>query len=168
MGFFQGVLNLTPKAQKYKKELRKYERRQADARIEAVNRAIDFRKTEDPREHAHLNQSMWARGLGKSSISDQNKARLDQIQAHRNAGLASDLDLAIRGKKIVKAKAKYARRSQYIEMLDSIISLAAGAGGSGAGGIGGGGGEEGGGGGGGNYSFGGYDYGGDAWGSNFG
>lgn len=162
MGFFQGILNLTPKAQKLKKEMRKAERRAADNRIYSVQRAMDFRKTEDPREMAHMNQSLWGRGLGKSSIADQDKDRLRMIQAHRNTGLTEAMDMAIRGKKIVKAKAKYARRSQYIEMLDSIISLAAGAGGSGAGQIGGGGTSGDGGGVGSNYGMGDYNYGGDS------
>ena len=162
MGFFQGILNLTPKAQKLKKEIRKAERRAADNRIAEVSRAIEFRKTEDPREMAHMNQSLFGRGLGKSSIADQDKARLGVVQSHRNTKLAEDLDMAQRGKKIVKAKAKYARRSQYIEMLDSIISLAAGAGGSGAGAIGGGGTSGDGGGGGDSWGMGDYNYGGDS------
>lgn len=135
MGFFTSILNLTPKAQKYKKQQRSLERRQAWARIESVQRGIAFREKEDPREQAMLKQSAWGRGLGKSSIYDQDKERLSMVQGHRRAALDTEYDMAIRYRKLIKAKHKYERRSQYMEMLDSILSIAAGAGGGGGGNI---------------------------------
>lgn len=124
MGLFGSILNLTPKAQKLKKASRKYERRQAGIRIENAQRAIEFRKKEDPREQAMLKQSLFGRGLGKSTIHDQSKERLDMIQRHRREAQESELGQAIRYRKIIKAKAKYERRSQWIELLDGILGIA--------------------------------------------
>lgn len=39
--------------------------------------------TEHPRQQAQLNQSMFARGLGKSTIADQDKDRLSQQQSRQ-------------------------------------------------------------------------------------
>ena len=128
MGLFGSILNLTPKAQKLKKAARKYERRQAGIRIENAQRAIEFRKKEDPREQAMLKQSVFGRGLGKSTIHDQARDRLDMIQRHRREAQESELGQAIRYRKIIKAKAKYDRRSQWIDLLDGILSIALGAG----------------------------------------
>lgn len=141
MGLFQSIFTASSGGL-YKKQ-RKLQNAQAQKQIDDVQRAIDTRATEDPREQASLKQGLWGRGLGKSTISDQDTARLTSQQATRNQSLAQGLDIAYKNKQYLKSKARYDRTSQYIGILDSVISLAAGAGGgnqAGAPGYGGGGG----------------------------
>lgn len=161
-GIFGSILGLTPKAQKFKKAQRVLQRQEAESKINEVNRQIDFRTREDPREQASLNQQMFARGLGKSSISDQEKDRLTNIQQSRNAHLQEGLAYANEYRKMLNFKFAYERRSQYIQIIDSILGLAGGGqgggpelDGGGGGGKGGGGGEDFWGGGAGDYDFGG-------------
>lgn len=143
-GIFGSILGLTPKAQKYKKSMRKLQRQQADNRINEVARQQGFRAKEDPREQAMLKGNMFSRGLGKSSIHDQDRDRLTMIQGNRNAALAEGMKYAQEYRKMINFKFATERRSQYIQIIDSILGLAGGGqggemGGSGGGDAGGGG-----------------------------
>ena len=140
MGVFQAVFALGGKGSGYRKAARKLERSQANARIEKLTRAINFRATEDPRERAHQNQTLFARGIGKSTIAESDKTRLATIQEMRNADLERDLDLARKYKKYINKKHSYENKAVYAAALDGILSIALGAGG-GASAVGGGGGE---------------------------
>lgn len=139
-GIFGSILGLTPKAQKYKKSMRKLQRNEADNRIAEANRQIAFRTTEDPREQAALKQGMFGRGLGKSTIHDQDKARLDTIQSSRNARMKEGHEQATEYRRMLSHKFALERRSQYIQIIDSLLGLAGGGqGGEMGGGMGGGG-----------------------------
>lgn len=127
-GIFGSILGLTPKAQKYKKSMRVLQRQQADSRINEIQRQQDFRTKEDPREQAMLKGQMFGRGLGKSSIFDQDKDRLSMIQGNRNAGLAEGAAYAKEYRKMLNFKFAYERRSQYIQIIDSIIGVWGGGG----------------------------------------
>ena len=143
-GIFGSILGLTPKAQKYKKAMRKLQRNEADNRIKEVDRQIAFRGTEDPREQANLKQTSFARGLGKSTIFDQDKGRLDMIQGQRNTRLSEAQAQAKLYRQMLSHKFALERRSQYIQIIDSLLGLAGGGQGGEMGGYGG---QQGGGGG---------------------
>jgi hypothetical protein len=125
-GIFGSILGLTPKAQKYKKSMRVLQRQQADNRINEIGRQQDFRAKEDPREQAMLKGQMYGRGLGKSSIFDQDRDRLTTIQGNRNASLEEGMKYAREYRKMINFKFATERRSQYIQIIDSIIGLAGG------------------------------------------
>lgn len=125
-GIFGSILGLTPKAQKYKKSMRVLQRNEAENRINEVNRQISFRASEDPREQAALKQGMFGRGLGKSTINDQETARLTTIQSHRNQRLQEASAQAREYRKMLNFKFALERRSQYIQIIDSLLGLAGG------------------------------------------
>src|SRR6185295_7244551 len=89
-----------------------------------------FREQEDPREQAQLNQSMFGRGLGKSTIADQDKDRLNMIQTQRNEKLRQAMDYAQEYKRMIRRKHRWQKVSQYYEAIDGILGVASGAGGS--------------------------------------
>lgn len=164
MGIVTSIGGLfSPRIKKYQRSIKNLEKQRAANMVANANRALQFREQEDPREQAHMKQSMFARGLGKSTIHDQDKARLDMIQSQRNQRLKEAQTYAYAYKKMIRRKHDYEKVNKYMQIIDSIISIAAGAGGgpsqdpnyTGNGDYGGGGG--GGYGGGGDYS-GGYDY----------
>jgi hypothetical protein len=130
MGLFQSIGDLANTG--FQKSRRRLERAQANKAISDVTRAQEFRKREDPREQAHLKQSAWARGLGKSSIEEQDRDRLTGMQKDRNDSLDSALHLAVLNKRYIKKKHKHEKVSMWLGLIDGIISLAAGAGGGSA------------------------------------
>lgn len=136
-GIFGSILGLTPKAQKYKKAMRKLQRNEADNRINEVERQIAFRGTEDVREQAGLKQTMFGRGLGKSTISDQETERLSTVQSHRNTRLKEAQAQAKLYRQMLSHKWALERRSQYIQIIDSLLGIAGGGQGGEMGGYGG-------------------------------
>ena len=107
------------------------ERRAAAERTWSIERQQEFRRAEDPREQAKLKQSLWGRGLGKSTISQQDTDRLSDIQRRRNEGLEGAHRVSVLHEQYIRAKHKYQRRSQYAEYLDTIVNVALGASGAG-------------------------------------
>lgn len=148
MGVFGAIFEAaSPKSRKYKKSLYRQEKRAARHRIALSQEAIQFRESEDPREAAFLNQSLFGRGLGKSTIAEQDKGRLGGIQSRRMAALRRQHVLAVHGLDLIKKRHKYQQGQQYAAILDGVLSIAFGAGGGAnpnAGGGGGGGGDGGG------------------------
>lgn len=131
MGIFMGIGAVTPDASRYKKYIRSLETKRANMMVTNARQAIEFRKQEDPRELAFQKQSFWGRGLGKSSIFDQEKERLDLIQAQRNKRLADQLWYARKYKTMIKRKHHWEKVSQYYEMVDNIIGAVWGGGSTG-------------------------------------
>lgn len=130
MGIFTSIGGLfSPRIKKYQRSIKRLETLRANNMVENANRAIKFRESEDPREQAHFKQTMFARGLGKSTIHDQDKARLDMIQTQRNSRLKEAQDYAYAFKKMIRRKHDYEKVNKYMQILDSIVSIAAGAGG---------------------------------------
>lgn len=103
------------------------ERARAKAQLADIESEIGFRELEDPREQAQMRQSLFARGMGKSSIATQNQARLGDIQARRRAVLARQKDLAHRGLSLIRLRARAARRFMPFDTLDTLTQMAGGA-----------------------------------------
>ena len=140
MGIFTGIGMVTPDASRYKKYIRGLELMQAKKMLTGAKNAIAFRKIEDPREKAHQKQTMFARGLGKSTIFDQDRERLELMQSQRNDMNAQNLRYAQKYRTMIKKKHHWEKISQYYEMIDGIIGLASGGSGSASMSFGGGGG----------------------------
>lgn len=126
MGLFQTIGDLANP--KLKKRQWQYQKAQATKAIADVVRAREFRKLEDPREQAHLKQRAFARGLGKSSIEQQDRGRLTLMQDQRNKSLAEAEDVARKYYRYLRKAKKHAQTSAWLGLLDGVISLAAGAG----------------------------------------
>lgn len=114
-------------------------RHQLDTAELAVDRAQQFREKEDPREQAQLNQGMWARGLGKSSINDQNRERLLSIQSNRNEQLARAMELVHKKRRYLNKSAQINRGKFWsdigAEILDTALMAMTGMGGGPASGV---------------------------------
>lgn len=133
MGIFQSIYNIGPQGARYRKAKFKLERAQANKALRDIESQQAFRLTEDPRELVHQKQGMWARGLGKSSINDQNRERLETIQRMRREQLDRAHHVAVRYKQYIKKRQRYERKSVYSQMLDSLLSLVPFIGGAGQG-----------------------------------
>ncbi len=130
MGIFTSIGSLfSPRIKNVQKSLRNLERQKAQQAVNSVARSKAFRAQEDPRELAHQKQAMFARGLGKSSIFDQDKARLEMIHTQRNAQLDEAEHFADSYAQYIRRKHSMEKVNKYMQVLDSIVSIAAGAGG---------------------------------------
>ena len=127
MGIFTGIGLVTPDATRYKQKIRSLERTRARMMVEGAQNKLAFQEQEDPREQSMLMHSMWGRGLGKSSIYDQAKDRLNLIQSQRMQMLKENLTYAQIYQRMIKKKHHWEKVNQYYEMIDGIIGLAAGA-----------------------------------------
>ena len=76
MNIFSSIFSMGPQGQRMKKAKFRLERAAANKAIADIGSQQTLRQTEDPREQAHMKQSMFARGLGNSTIRDQDTARL--------------------------------------------------------------------------------------------
>lgn len=122
MGIIQDAGNVWGQGAKARKSKSKLLMSQANARIQAAERARMFREKEDPREQAHNKQTLFARGMGKSTIAEQDTERLSMIQSHRNASIASALHLAVRYKQYLKVMREYERRQAYAALADDVLN----------------------------------------------
>ena len=123
MGIIQSAGDVWGQGAKARKSKNKLLRAQANARIQAATRAAEFRAQEDPREQAHNKQTLFARGMGKSTIAEQDTARLSMIQSHRNASIASALHLAVRYRQYLDVMREYERRQAYAALADDVLNI---------------------------------------------
>lgn len=98
-----------------------FDKWRAQAALENADSEIGFRQLEDPREQSLLKQSMFGRGLGKSTINDQAKARLTDIQARRMAALSRQREEARRGLSLIRKRRKFSRRMFPFNMFQTIV-----------------------------------------------
>lgn len=110
-----------PARRRYQKAEYSLEKARAQAALDQTNREIGFRQLEDPREQAEMRQSLAARGLGKSSIADQNKGRLTDMQARRMAALGDQRNLQERGLSLIRKQRRLNRRQQWFDIAGSFI-----------------------------------------------
>lgn len=156
MGFFENVVSRITGGALRRREYR-YQRDQMLHQKAGIEGEQAFRLTEDPREQAFQKSSMFARGLGKSSINEQEGTRLTEMQGRRNAALARGHKLAVDGLALLKKKKRAQNQLMWASTIDDVIGLWGGAASSmNSLGIGGGGGGGGGGGNETSYSGGGY------------
>lgn len=132
------ILSRRPTYRKLEREERKLESLRAHAALAGIREERAFRETEDPREQAMLRASMFGRGLGKSTIAEQEAGRLTGIQARRRAVLARQEEMALQGISILRKRRKAAKRQVYPQLgmafLADVSSAAEQAAKAGAGG----------------------------------
>jgi hypothetical protein len=130
MGIFTSIGGLfSPRIKKYQRSIKNLEKQRAATMVANADRALEWQAKEDPRQLAHQKQAMFGRGLGKSSIYDQDKERLEMLQSHRQSRLKEQQTYAYAYKKMIRRKHDYEKVNKYMQILDSIVSIAAGAGG---------------------------------------
>ena len=125
MGFFTNVTGRISKSgRNLKKREFQLERDRAKAALADIRAEQAFRLEEDPREQAAMTQSMFARGMGKSSIREQDTARITGMQARRNAALFRAEGIAAQGLSLIRRRRKYGQRTAWAQSLDDILALA--------------------------------------------
>ena len=82
----------------------------------------EFRQLEDPREQAELKQSLFGRGLGKSSIAQRDTARLSDIQSRRMAALQAREEISRKGLSLFRKQRKFNKRMIPLDILGMMIS----------------------------------------------
>ncbi len=127
MGIFTGIGAITPDGSRYKKSIRSLERMKSKIMITNAKNALALNKIDAPRQQAAFKQGMFARGLGKSTIFDQDKERLDLVQAQRLKQLEQNLRYARYYKTYLTRKHHWEKVSQYYEAIDGIIGFVGGA-----------------------------------------
>ena len=121
MGLSLDLYNqFNPARRRYQHQEFSNEQARAQAALNATRSEIGFRQLEDPREQAQLRQDLAARGLGNSSISAQNTARQQDIQARRMAALRSQEDLGNRGLSLLHKQRRLNRRQQWFDIATMI------------------------------------------------
>ena len=118
--------SLTHTGRKLTKLTYKQERQAIRNQLASIREERAFREKEDPREQAALNQSMFGRGLGKSTIAEQDKERLSGIQARRLAELGRSEEMGQRALKILKTRRNLAKRQKWIALATMAWSTALG------------------------------------------
>ena len=92
------------------KARRGYDRRQAQAQVDQAERGQAEFEQNAPIEEQAQAQSLASRGLGTSSIKEQDTRNLLATQARSRAAHEQNVDLARRGKSILRKQQKFARR----------------------------------------------------------
>jgi len=136
MGIFQSIYNMGPRGRHLRKKKFGLMRKQAENQISSALEAQQTDIEESARGRAFLGQALAGRGLSKSSIAQQDTERYDRLADRRKAAMQRRVDLAYANKKYVTRAIEYERKSVYPQLLDGILSIAAGAGGGGGGNIG--------------------------------
>lgn len=127
-GIFSGLVdtgyNLTAGRKVAKREY-SINRQRLGAAMDQYQRGMAFRRDiEDPRERAMLNQGMYARGLGKSSIAEQEKQRLGTMQSNRLKTMEEQFDILRRTRSLMKRKRRYGRYKLYADVVADVLDTA--------------------------------------------
>ncbi len=101
-------------------------RMEHDAQSQQANK--DFLSgTEDPRTRAALMQSMYGRGLGNSSIYEQDKDRLTQIQDMRQTKMGNSISDLLARRGLLARQEQIERQKMYWdiggEVLDTVLQI---------------------------------------------
>ena len=126
MGIFTQAQNWTKSSRNLRSREYSQQKRILQNQIDTIRENQEFRKTEDPRELAAQKQGMFGRGLGKSTIADQDRERLVGMQTRRNAALGRGLELAEQGYALVRARHRQVRRMRIGQTLDEILGIVGG------------------------------------------
>lgn len=118
---------------------RKLQRSQANFGIQRASNALQTHIEETQRSGALLGQTLASRGLGKSSIAEQETARFNRLSERRRGELEKGLHIAKKYKSYLKARHRFERISLYTGTMDFLGDMLMGAGAASGGGGGGGG-----------------------------
>lgn len=122
MGFFQSIAD-TFWGSAARRAQGRYRRQAAQQSIYDVEAQQLWRSGEDPREQAHQKQSMFSRGIGKSSMARQEGARLGLQQSQRNTKLSQQHQLAKFYKLYIDRQTRYEEISSYLSLADGILGI---------------------------------------------
>jgi hypothetical protein len=128
MSFWDSVMSASMRASKGGRNLTHKQKQQDERKL--YHNLINIQDTqahravEDPREQAHLNQSMWGRGLGKSTIATQDMERLKGIQGRRNAALERQALIAAKEISLYKKYWRHKRRRAWLATVSDSANFA--------------------------------------------
>lgn len=125
-GFFSGLHGMFMGG-KYKRKLKKYQKEMGRARIAQAERSKAQYEDDAAYREQILQQSHYARGLGKSSIANEDNERFRRAKQRALENLQQDIDLARRGYQVLKAQQRFQASNQYIQLFDQLVGIAGGA-----------------------------------------
>lgn len=109
-----------------RREAMRMQKARAKYGVEDLQAALETHKEETERERAFLKQSLFGRGMGKSSIATQEMSRQERLALRREAAMRRQLALAERGLALVRSRAKHEKRMEQMEMISGIAKIGAG------------------------------------------
>lgn len=112
------------KARKAEKAAHALDIARARMELDNVRRAMEFRVTEDPRERAMLKQQAFGRGIGKSTIYEQDRERLEAIQSRRMAALQQAQGVAAQGLALIGLMKRARNAAVRQELYQNIAATA--------------------------------------------
>lgn len=114
------VSTFHPARRRLERQQFRLERARARAALANIQGEIAFREKENPREMAALRQSMFGRGLGRSTIASQEQERLAGIHARRMAALLESQAIAERGLRLLRRRRRFQRIMEPFSYLDAL------------------------------------------------
>ncbi len=126
MGFgaFKGLAKrFTKSGRNVGKKERSLQGRTRQHQIKSLEEDIRMMPKVQERERAGLKQGAFARGLGKSTIFQQNDDFMRERHEIATAQKHREYDLALRGKSLDNAINKFNKRTGWTDTLDSIASF---------------------------------------------
>jgi hypothetical protein len=103
---------------------RKLERAQANSNIEGLYNAMQTHQEQTIKGGAELNQSMYGRGLGRSTLATQEKTWFADQRGRQMYNLQNRFHIAQMYKSYLKKRHQYERFSYYSGMMDTAVNIA--------------------------------------------
>lgn len=125
MGLFtEGFFKRSSSGRRLAKREYEFQKDQARHAQQSAQAALELHKTESFRNRALLSQSLYGRGLGKSSIADQDMARLIKVQWAQRDSIKRQREMARKGYSLIKFRKTHAQRQAWAETLDAVVGIA--------------------------------------------
>lgn len=102
---------------------RRYEKARMKAVLNEAERDVGEFEQNAPIQEQHLQQSLASRGLGTSSISEQDTRNLLSTQARQRASVHERYELARQGYSLWRKQAKYQKRMGPLKFLEGLMIL---------------------------------------------
>lgn len=126
-GFISSLFQaFSPTHRKYKKMSRKYTRAVRQAAVDKAVRDTEEFKDRSARGEQELQQNIAGRGLGRSSIMDDDMGFFTRNRDRALAGLATEEMLARYGQQLTNYEIRAQRLNQYMAYADQLIGVAGG------------------------------------------
>jgi hypothetical protein len=103
---------------------RKLERAQANSNIEGLYNAMQTHQEQTIKGGAELNQSMYGRGLGRSTLATQEKTWFADQRGRQMYDLQNRFHIAQMYKSYLKKRHRYERYNYYAGMMDLAVNTA--------------------------------------------
>ncbi len=127
-GFISSLFGaFSPTIKKAKKASRSYQRAVRQAAVEGAIRSKAQFEDKSYRDEQEMDQALAARGLGaNSSIPTEDKAYFARAKDRAIQGLDTDINLAVKGKKLLDYEIRAQRLNEYMGYVNQLLGVAGG------------------------------------------